>query len=244
MIRSSFRVISIKDRHVMLNDILSGIDYNVFRVEEGNSISKDSVIMGRIHPFGNHYRFSGEIIVLDSSPEDCTRALMYSLLENNLKELEEMQFRPSTSFITIMKKYPAHWVDRMSRTYSIEKMMKNEKIEAILEKIAKDMDSIISGLSPEAMEILDICMKRGGYARMMFLGDFKEDTTDFLEKKSKTPLGELRYKGLLFLGRMKLEGRNCKVAFVPREIRESLEPYFPPKQKGTNRTLDNIFSWG
>ncbi|MFO8051258.1 MAG: hypothetical protein R6V01_06110 [Thermoplasmatota archaeon] len=242
MIRSQFRVISVNDRYLDVKDIKSGIDHRVMRGAEGPPISKGSMIRGRIHPFGDHYRFTGIITVSDSPLESGMDAFMESILGNFLKNLEEMPFRPSTSFKTIMKKYPANWVDRISRTYRIKKRLKKDKIEAILEKITKDTDSILSKLSPEAKEILGMCMERGGYAKMMLLGDIKDDTTYFQEKKSRTPMGELRQKGLIFIGRMKIERRNYKVAFVPREIRESIEPFFHVKQRGTNRTLDDIFS--
>lgn len=242
MVKSQFRIKSVKGHYVEVEDTESGKGYRVIKMEEGPSLSESSVIKGRIHPFGDHYRFIGGIHILAPSMENGMDLLVKSIFGGFKKDLEMMHFRPNTSFITIMKKYPANWVDRISETYGIDKRKKDDKIASILEIITEDTNSLIDGLSPEAKEVLGICMNRGGYSRMIFLKDFDDDTTYFQEKKSRTPIVELRQKGLLFFGLMSIDRRDRKVAFVPREVRDSLEPHFNVKQRGMNRTLDDIFS--
>ena len=240
IVRSEFIVISTNDDLITIKDRKSGIKYKVRKVAGGVPLSPNMLITGRIHPFADHYRFTG-IFMSSSSPMILDPEIFIRSYEKDeIKRIEEIHLRKSSSIITIMNRYPANWIDWMSRHYRIQKRLKKEKIGEIVRTITRDTRSIMKGFTPDSKEVLRICMEKGGYVKIGTLKDFEDDTSYFWKKKSRTPLGELRQAGYLFIGRMNIGGRYYRIAFIPKEVRECLNDLYLITEKGKNTTLDSI----
>jgi len=65
IIRSKFLVISKKDLFFKVKDMNSGDVYNV-KLGSASHVVPNAVITGRIHPFGDHYRFAGVFLISTS----------------------------------------------------------------------------------------------------------------------------------------------------------------------------------
>ena len=73
------------------------------------------------------------------------------------------------------------------------------------------------------------------------LKGYGDDTTYFQKKKTQTPIGILRDKGIIFIGKMKIESRRYKMAYIPVEFREMIESVLNGDEKSINMTLDDMF---
>lgn len=222
MVRSDFVVVSIKKRILRIRSIDNDLSYDVKLIEEQPHISRGSLITGRIHKFGAYYRFQG-IFMTKNLPIILDPAVMMQRYEEEeVARYDGMLIRKSTTFRSVLKKYPAIWINWMCEHYDIEERLKKDKIGRIEQRITEDIKTIAGGLSPEAKEVLRICLDEGGFIKIGKLKRFEDDTTLFWKEGSDTPVGELRQKGLLFVGKMKIADRNYKTAFVPNEFRDGL----------------------
>lgn len=231
MIRSDFIVLSTDTNYMVVKDRKTGIKYKIKKAVDNTPLSPNLILSGRIHPFGDHYRFTGIFniskypLILD--PE----VFMIAFEEEQLDRIEEIRIRVSSSFTTVMNKCPIHWIDWICQRYKIQEKLKKEKITGILEHITKKSESIMKNLSSSSKEVLWICLEKGGYVKMGALKDFEDDSFYFWKERSKTPIGELRQAGLLFVGGMKIGNRNYRVDFIPIEICKPFETFFDTDQK-------------
>ena len=225
MIRSQFVVISRQGKNrAIVKDLCSKIRYPLIFVTENDPPMPNDVIEGRIHPFGDHYRFSGicniEVFPVIMDPE----VYMEAWKKKQMGELESIEIRPGSSFSSILMKYPAHWIDKLAEIHGVEERLKRDKVNGIVERIVGRMPSIWKNLSSESREVLRICLDDGGYVKTGKLKDYSDDTTYFwpINKEGTAPLGDLRRKGLLIVGKMRIGSRNYSVAFIPKEFRDPI----------------------
>ncbi len=227
MIRSEFVVLSVKNQIVKLKDMISGKIYTVERDKNSELLSTNMLIIGRIYPFGKFYRTTGIFLVKRSPLILDPDVLMNAFEDEQIKRYENIQLKKSSSFQSIMKKYPIQWINWMSDHYHVNQNLKKEKIKDIERKLRSDLLSIVLQLSNEAKEILQYCMQNNGMVKYGKLKKY-DDTFSFFwnEEPFESPIGELRQKALLFVGKMKFNERNYKVAFVPHELRGLLKNIF------------------
>jgi hypothetical protein len=229
IIRSEFVVISKKDLFLNIKDTKSSEVYKV-KLHAPSPISPNFVLTGRIHPFGDHYRFAGVFLVSTSQLLLDPDILMSAYENDGLKKIESMPLRKGSSLQSIMNKYPAHWIDWMCKHYDLKEKLKTEKVRAIESKIVNDLPRIVSNLPEKSKEVLAYCIKEGGFVKYGQLKDFDDDM-DFFWKEGKTlsSIGLLRQKGLMVVGKMVYGERQFKVAFIPVEIRDGLRSILLPK---------------
>src|SRR4030043_104949 len=67
MIRSKFVVISEKGDMIKMKDMKSKISYDVKRYPGSSRLHPNTMVTGRIHPFGDHYRITG-FLLLETTP--------------------------------------------------------------------------------------------------------------------------------------------------------------------------------
>lgn len=229
MIRSKFIVISKKDLFLKMKDMKTNKVYKV-KLPAPSPVSPNNMITGRIHPFGDHYCFSS-VFLITTSPLLLDPDVLMSAYENEgLKKIESIPLRQSSSLQSIMNKYPAHWIDWMSKHYGLKKRLKKEKIQGIENKIVKDLPQIVSNLPEKSKGALAFCIKQGGFVKYGQLKDYDDDM-DFFWKEGKTlsTIGTLRQIGLMIVGKMVFGDRQFKVAFVPVEIRDGLKSILSAK---------------
>jgi hypothetical protein len=182
------------------------------------------MITGRIHPFGDHYCFSS-VFTISTSPLILDPDILMSAYENSeLKRIESILLRKNSSLQSILNKYPAHWIDWMSKHYGLKERLKKEKIQRIETKIVDDMPQIVSKLPEKSKEALAFCIKQGGFVKYGQLKNYDDDMDFFWkEEKPVSTIGMLRQKGLMVIGKMAFGDRQFRVAFIPVEIREGLK---------------------
>jgi len=225
MIRSRFEVISILDEnHYEVMEPKTGSEYKIsskFPIE----YEKGDTITGKIHPFGDTYQFQGIYFHTRKTPFPFLDFDDFMALydEKEMEALEDINLNPDRSFSWIMNKYPIHVVDRMCKRYRIKERRKKEKIASLEDRIEKKIPDIIKGSSVEMREVLKTLIEKGGYAKMGSLKGYEDDTRYLQEGENETPLGILRERGILFIGKMKVDGRRYRSAFIPVEFRNIIE---------------------
>ncbi|MFZ3383268.1 MAG: hypothetical protein WA144_05020 [Candidatus Methanoperedens sp.] len=228
IIRSRFIVISRKGLFLKIKDMEGNKVYKV-KLNAPSPVYPNAILTGRIHPFGDHYRFAG-VFFMSTSPLILDPDILMSAYENEgLKKIESIPLRKGSSLQSIMNKYPAHWIDWMCKHYGLKERLKTEKVRAIENKIVNDLSQIISELPEKSKEALAFCIKQGGFVKYGQLKDCDDDM-DFFWKEGKTlsTIGFLRQKGLMVVGKMVYGERQFKVAFIPIEIRDSLKSILFP----------------
>jgi hypothetical protein len=223
IIRSKFLVISKKDLFFKVKDMNSGVVYNV-KLGSASHVVPNGVITGRIHPFGDHYRFAG-VFLVSISPLILDPDIFIGAYENSeLKRVESISLRRSSSLQSILNKYPHHWIDWMCEHYGLKERLKKEKIQRIENKIVNDLPQIVLKLPEKSREALAFCIKQGGVVKYGQLKGYDDDMDFFWkEEKPLSTIGMLRQKGLIIVGKMAFGDRQFKVAFIPVEIREGLK---------------------
>ena len=222
IIRSKFLVISKKGSFLKIRDRKRGDVYNVKILTE-NPIYPNTVINGRIHPFGEHYRFAG-VFQMSTSPLILDPEVLFGAYENDaLKKIESIPLRQSSSLKSIMNKYPAHWIDWMCMHYGLKEGLKKDKIRRIEDKFINDLPQVVLKLPDKSKEALAFCIEQGGVVKYGKLKNYDDDMDFFWKEENPvSTIGMLRQKGLIIVGKMVFGDRNFKVAFIPVEIREEL----------------------
>jgi hypothetical protein len=227
MIRSEFVVLSVKKQIVKLKDTLDGTIYTVKMDKDSERVSPNMLIVGRIYPFGKYYRTTGVFLIKTSPLILDPGVLMHAFEDDQIKRFEEIQLRKSSTFQSVMKKFPAPWIDWMSDHYHVDQNLKKDKIKDIERKLLSDLPLIVEQLSDEAKEILQYCMENNGVVKYGKLKKYDDAFSFFWnEEPIESPIGELRQKALLFVGKMRFNERNYKIAFIPKEIRNLLNELF------------------
>lgn len=226
IIRSEFLVISKNGLVLKVKDRKRDDVYNV-KLCSAHPVSPNTLIKGRIHPFGKYYRFAG-VFQMSTSPLILDPDVLFGAHEKSeLKRIESILLRRSSSLQSILNKYPHHWIDWICKDYGLKERLKKEKVREIKHKIVNDLPEIVLNLPEKSKEVLVFCIKQGGVVKYGQLKNYDDDM-DFFWNDKNTPstIGMLRQKGLIVVGKMVFGERQFKVAFIPVEIRDCLESLF------------------
>jgi hypothetical protein len=236
MVRSDFLVISEKGILVKFKDIRTKKIYDVKRYKNGPRYPLNTIVTGRIFPFGDHYRTTGFFFIPTTPFLLDMDVLMNAYDTDQIDRIENIQLRTISSFQSVMNKYPSHWIDWMCNYYQIKQRLKKDKVREIEQKLTSDISNILQELSTEAKEVLRLCIKNGGFVKYGLLKQYDDDFTFFWEEQPlSSTIGVLRQRGLLFIGKMWCGTRNYRVAFVPIELRDTLQDIFI-SEKDTQQT--------
>ena len=232
IIRSDFVVISEKGNIIKIKDMRDKTVYDVKRSKGNSRLAPNTIVTGRIHPFGDHYRITGFFSIRTTPLILDPDILMHAFENDQVVRIESNQLRKSSSFQSVMNRYPSHWIDSMCNHYHIKQGVKKDKIRAIENKLISDLPRIIQDLPPKCKDVLRLCMENDGFVKYGMLKDYDDDLEFFWEKQSRmSTIGELRQKGLLFIGKMGFGDRNYKTAFIPVEIRDDLKDLLISEQQ-------------
>lgn len=232
IIRSDFLVVSEKGIMVQFKDIHNKKIYDVKRYKGGPRYSPNTIVTGRIFPFGDHYRTTG-FFFIQTTPFILNPDILMNAYENDqVGRIENIQLRSGSSFQSVMNKYPCHWVDWMCNFYQITHRLKKEKVREIERTLTVNLSNILKGLPKKCQDVLRLCMQNGGFVKYRMLKHYDDDFEFFWEEQPlSSTIGILRQRGLLFIGKMWFGERNYKVAFVPIELRDSLEDLFTSEKQ-------------
>ena len=223
VIRSDFQIISENGIMVQFKDIHTKKIYPVKRYKNSPRYPLNTVVTGRIFPFGDHYRTTGFFFYREDPFLTLSELIMNEYDHDQIARIENIQLRIGSSFMSVMKNYPVHWIDWMCKYYQIQQRLKKDKIHAIQQRLTADIQSIYQGLPKKSQEVVRLCMKNGGVVKYRLLNRYDDDLRFLWKDQSvSSPIGVLRQKGLLFVGKIWFGQRKFKVAFVPIEFRNAL----------------------
>ncbi len=150
------------------------------------------------------------------------------------KDQDAKAINLDTKLQAALNKCPAPWIEGMAATVgSTRKGIKRDKIAAIVAHLTNrdKLKSAVSSLPPQGRAALLLALKKGWVKYGELTRRFGTDEGDgwFWDEQPPTSvLGQLRVRGLLFVGTAGISGRNYKVAVVASELRSLLQALLMP----------------
>lgn len=174
-------------------------------------------------------RQDDELITLLISPD----TLMGYVTRKWREEQESKPLTLNSSLSAALNKCPGHWINGICLNLGLDPKglrKKKNKVQAIVAHLTNPtrLRQVVDELSTISREALSYILEKGGWGRIGPLhrrfGD-EEDVGWFWadDEPAASPLGSLRVRGLLFVGRAGIKGRNYTVAVIPKELRELLK---------------------
>ncbi|MBC7189074.1 hypothetical protein H5U35_02505, partial [Candidatus Aerophobetes bacterium] len=157
-------------------------------------------------------------------------------LERRWKEAEDRKGISKEARLKIeLRKLPAHWIKAIWQELGfMEKGTKEEQIHSISYILTnpKFLEKILVELSRSSLFILKYLLSKGGWATFQSLSrqantDENGDGWWWAEEPPLSPLGQLRVRGLVFVGRAPVKNKLYKIAVIPRELRKVLAQILP-----------------
>ncbi len=155
--------------------------------------------------------------------------LSRSLTRNWRLQQEDRPISLRTSISGALNKQPALWVGGMAKVLGIDERTKKQRVVEIARALTDpfSLSHIVERLPTLVRRIVKTVLDRGGwvpYASLLrTFGDDHSDGWDWEQEPPQSPIGQARLHGLLVVGTTDLNGELCKVAVIPRELREALE---------------------
>lgn len=226
IVRSRFIILSKEGARLKMKDENSGKEYYVALQSENPELKRGVIIEGRIHPFGNYYRFAGAFKSFDPYPYIPSVDVMMEMLnEDKIKKAESIILYENTKMTAILNKYPSQWVDGMCNALSIStRGKKDDKVKMIARILQENLQDILKKLPEKSKKALRLVLEKGGFVKEGVLKDYDDEIGFWWnDKPPKSDIGLLRLHGLLVVGRMPVGGRMFSTAFVPSDLRELLK---------------------
>lgn len=225
VISSEFIVLSKNNLELTLKDRKTDKIYPARLHSNVSGIGRNTLIIGRIHPFGAFYRFAGAFMSYNSPMILDTDVLMNAFEDRSVKQAESIVLAPYTKLTAILNKYPFQWVDGICDELGIDlKERKDAKVKLIANKLQSNIQEIIPNLPQKSKEALNLILNNGGFLQYGKLKGY-DDEISFCwnENPPKSTIGILRLKGILAVGKMPIAGRMYKVAMIPKDVKELLQ---------------------
>ncbi|MBE0477983.1 hypothetical protein IBX65_02530 [Candidatus Aerophobetes bacterium] len=152
-------------------------------------------------------------------------------LEKKWKEAEDKKGISKDARLKIeLNKLPSHWSQAICQELGyLERMDKDEQIRHITHILTskKFLEKLLLELSKSSLFILKYLLSRGGWSTFQTLSrqantDESGDSWWWVDEPPSSPLGQLRERGLVFVGRTPVKNRFYKIVVIPRELRKIL----------------------
>jgi hypothetical protein len=148
---------------------------------------------------------------------------------------EEQEGKPITLNSTLsaaLNKCPVQWIDGICLCVGLDpkaQRKKKDRVKAVVSHLGDPdvLRAVVTSLSEQGQHALAFLLEKGGWVKIGSLTrkfGTMDDVGWFWDEKEPptSPLGQLRVRGLLFVGKAGISGRNYTVAVVPRDLREPL----------------------
>ena len=112
LIVSKFVVISKGSLNLKIKNMKDGSYYNVVQVSNNPQIQPNTMIIGRIFPYGNIYSFAGTMILQHTPMIIDPDIMMHAYEKKEIERMENIPFSPSAKLTAVLNKYPFQWIDR------------------------------------------------------------------------------------------------------------------------------------
>lgn len=154
-----------------------------------------------------------------------------AFLDSMRAEADERPIALDVKLATALRRIPVQWLNAAAIQLAVQPQRRRPEREQALAAALLDPDRLQAVLAAEAplvREALAFVLKEGGWVKLRRLtrrfGDQAGDGFHWDEHPPASPLGRLRMLGIVHVGRAQIDGRNCKVAVVPVELRPLLTP--------------------
>ncbi len=225
IIVSEFVVIAKDGLNLKLKDRKNGCYYPVIQMSNNPQIQANTLILGRIFPWGNVYRFAGVMALAHTPMILDPDIMMHHYEKKEIERAESIIISPSTKLTAVLNRYPFQWVDGICEALSLETDgKKNEKAKNIADKLIVDIRAIINKLSEKSKEALALILKNGGFVKYSLLKDYDDELSWWWNNHPpKSTIGLLRLHGLIAVGKMPQGSKLYKMAMIPKDVKEELE---------------------
>jgi hypothetical protein len=169
---------------------------------------------------------------LDSEYEDTSwiDEVLGRRLEQMLRENHERRpLPPSLRHRALLKALPVEWLDAICETVDIRNRRLRKDREKALISVLTDPDGleeVLYQLAPEEIDALRFLLEHDGASKVVRVTRrFGEDSGDshfWSENPPASVLGQLRVRGLVFVGHMVHDKQNCRTAAIPVELRQPI----------------------
>ncbi len=161
-------------------------------------------------------------LIIDSKP------LMERMEWDMYEKVDQSPLNRQTSLKTALSRNPAVWLDATCALYQIAGTLKQERVDSLVLYLTdpRHLANIVHSLSDLHRDALTTVIEAQGWTRYgkisQLVGDEGPDSY-FWEKSPPTSIiGQLRMRGLIFVGHTTVAGRKCKVAVIPKDLRAPL----------------------
>jgi tetratricopeptide (TPR) repeat protein len=160
--------------------------------------------------------------------------LMTQLTRSWRQDQENKPITLNTKLSAALNKCPSQWINGICQQLGLDpkalrvKKKKVAVIQARLTDLAR-LRQVLRALPAASQQALGYVLEQGGWVKLGPLthkfGDM-DDVGWFWDEEEPpvSPLGQLRVRGLLFVGKAGIKGRTYSVAVIPKELRELLSP--------------------
>jgi hypothetical protein len=149
------------------------------------------------------------------------------------KEQEDKPLTLNSTLSAALNKCPSPWINGIAAHIGLNPKklrQKKAKVEAIVSRLTDpgSLRAVLDSLPEQSRKALVHLLKQEGWAKTGPLtrqfGTMDDVGWFWDEKEAPTsPLGQLRVRGLLFVGKAGIGGRNYGVAVIPTDLRPLLE---------------------
>ncbi|MGQ9532869.1 MAG: tetratricopeptide repeat protein, partial [Desulfotomaculales bacterium] len=209
-------------------------NYAALMLQMGNT-RRAREYVSRIDPRGTTKEFRAQLDLLEGeiaraegrvfSPEAVVRAFE----EQQRKAVEEKPLAVDASLARGLRNMPSRWLEVACRSHGLEPVRHRKERQERLREFLLDrtnLERAVAALSGEERELLRYLLERNGWARLNSVtrrfGSLDGDGFFWDERGPESALGVLWSRALVMVGRTVVEGRRCKVAVVPAELRPVL----------------------
>ena len=224
IIVSEFVVIAKDGLNLKLKDRKNGNYYNIVQISNNPQIQANALILGRIFPWGQRYRFAGVMALAHTPMILDPDIVMHHYERKEIERAESIIISPSTKITPILNKYPSPWVDGICEALSLNTGgRKSEKVKDIVDKLVTNLSTIISKLSKKSKEALTFILNNGCFVKYSLLKDYDDDISWWWNNHpKKSTIGLLRLYGLIVVGKMPQGTKLYKTALIPKELQEKI----------------------
>lgn len=156
--------------------------------------------------------------------------LLMQYMEDRWREEQESKpINLNTTLSAALNKSPAPWVDGICFAVGLSpKGQRKQKVARIVKRLLdpEGLRAVVSLLPAASRQALRHVLQAGGWAKYSTLtrefGDEGGDSWWWGDEMPTSVLGQARVRGLLFVGKVGIGGRNYKVAVIPQDVREPL----------------------
>ncbi len=163
--------------------------------------------------------------------EDVLILLMGEMQMRWRKRLENAPISPNVRLRTALRKLPSHWLEAVGgKRETAEARNRKDRIDDLAAWLMREetLREIWNSLPLPSREVLAwILLERKGAVKIQNLSRRYGADTDITwwwneGQMPETPLGFLRSKGLVFVGKIREGNRRFRIAVVPVELRKTL----------------------